>query len=93
MYPVLALSNSVSKALAGLGYKLDDGAPFIPRARDMEVLRVLRLKFEERERCHRVSRSQYCTRKLPETATVGIHLVWEKASLGNLQPHYSDVAR
>ena len=31
--------------------------------------------------------------RLPETATVGIHLGWEKASLGSLQLDYADVAR
>ena len=76
------------------GYERADGTPFIPRPKEVEVLRDS-IKSQIRKMRDAVEHldSDILEGKLPETAIVGIHLGWDKASLGNLQLQYIDVAK
>ena len=80
--------------LRRLGYKRGDGTPFIPRPRELEVLRDS-VKVQVRDMRDAVEHldSDILKERLPESAKVGIHLGWDKASLGSRQLYYADVAR
>jgi hypothetical protein len=80
--------------LRRFGYKRRDGTPFIPRPRELEVLRdSIRAKVRDmRDAVEHLDRD-ILEGRLPETAKVGIHLGWEKASLSSLTLDYADVAR
>ncbi len=80
--------------LRAFGYKRGDGAPFVPRPRDLEVIRdTVRAKVRDmRDAIEHLDRD-ILDGSFPESAKVGIHLGWEKASLGGLALDYADVAR
>jgi hypothetical protein len=80
--------------LRQFGYKSGDGTPFIPRARELEVLRDhIRAQVRDmRDAVEHLDRD-ILNDQLPEDAMVGIHLGWEKATLGAFALHYADVAR
>lgn len=80
--------------LRSLGYRRADGEPFIPRPRDLEVLRThVRAKVRDMRDAAEHLDNDILDGKLLEDATVGIHLGWDKASLGELQLSFTDVAR
>lgn len=80
--------------LRGFGYKRGDGTPFIPRPRELEVLRdtvrtpvrVMRDALEHLD-------NDILDGTLPEDSPVGPHLGWEVATLGAHTLRYTDVAR
>jgi hypothetical protein len=80
--------------LRQFGYKRGDGTPFIPRARELEVLRDT-VKNQVRDMRDAVEHldNDILDGRLPEDVRVGIHLRWDKASLGKLELQYADVAR
>lgn len=80
--------------LRRLGYKRGDGARFIPRPRELEVLREsVRVQVRGiRDAVEHLDRD-ILEGKLPEKTKVGIHLGWEKASLGSREIRYADIAR
>jgi len=80
--------------LRSLGCRRSDGEPFIPRPRDLEVLRDS-VKTQVRDMRDAVEHldKDILDGNLSESATVGIHLQFEKATLGSLQLRYAEVAR
>jgi hypothetical protein len=80
--------------LRRFGYKRGDGTPFIPRPREVEVLRdSIRAQVRDmRDAVEHLDRD-ILEGRLPETAKVGIHLGWEKATLGSLTLDYAGVAK
>jgi hypothetical protein len=80
--------------LRSMGYQREDGGPFIPRPRDLEILRSLAKKAiqDMRDAAEHLD-IDILNGKLSDNATVGIHLGWDKASLGTLQISYTDLAR
>lgn len=80
--------------LRRFGYKRGDGTPFIPKPRELEVLRdSIRDQVRDmRDAVEHLDRD-ILEGRLGETVKVGIHLGWERASLGGLTLGYADVAR
>jgi len=80
--------------LRSLGYRKADGESFIPRPRDLEVLRDhVKTRVREMRDAAEHLDNDILDGKLSESTTVGIHLGWDKASLGELQLSFADVAR
>lgn len=80
--------------LRNMGYRRADGEPFIPRPRDLEVLRdYVKARVREMRDAAEHLDNDILDGKLLEGATVGTHLGWDKASLGELQLGFADVAR
>lgn len=80
--------------LRGFGYKRGDGTPFIPRPREVEVLRdtvrtpvrVMRDALEHLDK-------DILDGTLPEDSQAGPHLGWDLATLAAHKLRYADVAR
>ena len=80
--------------LRRFGYKRSDGTPFIPKPRELQVLRdSTRTQVRDMRDAVEHLDKDILEGRLSETAKVGIHLGWEKASLGSLTLGYTDVAR
>lgn len=80
--------------LRAFGYKREDGTMFIPRPNQVDVLRdSVRAKVRDMRDAAEHLDEDIINWRLSETAKVGIHLGWEKASLGDLELNYADVAR
>lgn len=80
--------------LRAMNIRQADGVPFIPRPRDLEILR------DDVKRRVRVFRDfaehledDIINDRLPVEAEVGIHLGWEKASLNHAEIVYVDLTR
>lgn len=80
--------------LRALNLRQADGAPFIPRPRDLEVLRSdVKSKVRVfRDFAEHLEDDIICDR-LPADEEVGIHLGWEKASLNQAEIVYIDLTR
>lgn len=80
--------------LRRFGYKRSDGTPFIPKPRELQVLRdSTRTQVRHMRDAVEHLDKDILEGRLQETAKVGIHLGWEKASLSSLTLGYTDVAR
>ena len=80
--------------LRGMGFRQADGSAFIPRPRDLAILRddVKTQVRELRDFAEHLDQD-IVGGNLPEEAEVGIHLSWEKASLNGAEIVYADFAR
>ena len=80
--------------LRSFGYKLPDGSPFVPRPRDLEVLREdVKAKVRNMRDAMEHLDSDILDGRLPETALVGVHLGWEMVTLSSHTLEYRDVTR
>jgi hypothetical protein len=80
--------------LRGFGYKRGDGTPFIPRPRELEVLRdTVRTPVRAMRDALEHLDNDILDGTLPEDSPAGPHLGWEVATLGALTLRYADVAR
>lgn len=80
--------------LRGFGYKREDGKPFIPRPRDLEVLRdTVRMPVRGMRDALEHLDNDIMDGVLSEDSQVGPHLGWEVATLGSHTLRYVDVAR
>lgn len=78
------------------GFRQADGSPFIPRPRDLEVLRegegVRSAIRDLRDRAEHLD-DDIVSGRLPPGADVAIHLGWDRASIGGVELAYVDVVR
>jgi len=80
--------------LRSLGVRQADGQAFVPRPRDLEVLRGEAKNKVRRFRDFAEHLDQdVIDGKLPPTAEVSIHLGWEMATLNGAQLPYAELAR
>ena len=80
--------------LRQFGFRGPDGSPFIPRPRDLEVLRdpVKRQIRRFRDLIEHLD-ADILAGLLPEHADTAIHLGWESARLSHSEIRYEDLAR
>ena len=80
--------------LRNMGFRQADGSAFIPRPRDLEVLRDdVKTKVRELRDFAEHLDQDIVGGRLPAEAEVGIHLGWEKASLNGAEIVYADFTR
>lgn len=80
--------------LRGFGYKRGDGTPFIPRPRDLEVLRdTVRTPVRDMRDALEHLDHDILIGALPEDTPAGPRLGWEVATLGACKLRYTDVTR
>lgn len=80
--------------LRGFGYKRGDGTPFIPRPRELEVLRdTVRTPVRAMRDALEHLDNDILDGTLPEDSPAGPRLGWEVATLGAHKLRYTDVAR
>jgi hypothetical protein len=80
--------------LRGFGYKRRDGTPFIPRPRELEVLRdTVRTPVRDMRDALEHLDNDILDGTVPEDSPAGPHLGWEVATLGAHKLQYTDVAR
>lgn len=80
--------------LRNMGFRQTDGSAFIPRPRDLEVLRKdVKAKVRELRDFAEHLDQDIVGGGLPAEAEVGIHLGWEKASLNGAEIVYTDFTR
>lgn len=85
---------SYLERLRSMGFRQPDGQPFIPRPRDLEILRNdVKTKIRIfRDLAEHLDQDIIEGRLAPD-AEVGIHLGWEKASLNGAEIEYTDLVR
>lgn len=80
--------------LRNMGFRQVDGSAFIPRPRDLEILREnVKTKVRELRDFAEHLDQDIVAGKLLVEAEVGIHLGWEKASLNGAEIVYTDFTR
>ncbi len=80
--------------LRNFGYKRQDGTPFIPRPRDLEVLReTVRKPVRDMRDALEHLDSDILDGTLSEDSPAGPHLGWDIATLGTHTLRYADVTR
>lgn len=80
--------------LRGFGYKRGDGTPFIPRPRDLEILRnTVKTPVRAMRDALEHLDNDILDGTLPEDSPAGPHLGWEVVTLGAHKLRYADVAR
>ena len=80
--------------LRAMNLRQADGAPFIPRPRDLEVLRSdVKNKVRVFRDFAEHLDDDIVSGKIPVDAEVGIHLGWEKATLNQAEIVYVDLSR
>jgi len=80
--------------LRGFGYKRGDGTPFIPRPRELEVLRdTVRAPVRAMRGALEHLDNDILDGTLSEDSPAGPHLGWEVVTLGAHKLRYVDVAR
>lgn len=80
--------------LRSMGFQQADGTAFIPRPRDLEVLRdEVKAKVRELRDLAEHLDQDIVSGRLPVDSEIGIHLGWEKASLNGAEIRYVDLAR
>jgi hypothetical protein len=80
--------------LRGLGFQQADGTAFVPRPRELEVLRdnIKKKVRNFRDFAEHIDRDIIAGR-IPPGDTISIHLSWEKASLNGAEIAYTDFVR
>lgn len=80
--------------LRNFGYKRQDGTPFIPRPRELEVLReTVRKPVRDMRDALEHLDNDILDGTLPEDSPAGPHLGWDIATLGAYKLRYADVTR
>lgn len=80
--------------LRKFGYKRQDGTPFIPRPRELEVLReTVRTPVRAMRDALEHLDNDILDGTLPEESQVGPHLGWDIATLGAHKLRYADTTR
>jgi hypothetical protein len=80
--------------LRNFGYKRQDGTPFIPRPRELEVLReTVRKPVRDMRNALEHLDNDILDGTLPEDSPAGPHLGWDIATLGAHKLLYADVTR
>jgi hypothetical protein len=80
--------------LRNFGYKRQDGTPFIPRPREIEVLRKsVRTPVRDMRDALEHLDNDILDGTLPEDLPAEIHLGWDTATLGTHKLRYTDVTR
>jgi hypothetical protein len=80
--------------LRGMGFRQVDGTAFVPRPRELEVLRDdIKAKVRELRDFIEHLDQDIVGERIPPEAEIGMHLGWEKASLNGAEITYSDFAR
>jgi len=80
--------------LRGLGLRLSDGKPFIPKPRDLQVLSEdTRSRIRNfRDACEHIDKD-IVKPDFPVDREVGIHMSWEKAKVLDNEIQYEDLAK
>jgi hypothetical protein len=80
--------------LRGMGLRQADGTAFVPRPRELEVLRDdIKAKVRELRDFAEHLDQDIVGARIPPGAEIGIHLGWEKASLNGAEITYTDFVR
>ena len=77
-----------------MGFRQADGASFVPRPRDLEVLRDdVKAKIRDFRDCVEHLDQDIIAGRIPPHAKIGVHLGWDRASLNGIEIGYADFIR
>jgi hypothetical protein len=80
--------------LRGMGFRQADGTAFVPRPRELEVLRDdIKAKVRELRDFAEHLDQDIVGARIPPDVEIGIHLGWEQASLNGAEITYTDFVR